>query len=116
MPVQPAVPTATFGPTTGWVGRSISFEHQEFILDGHGQVTPEAVLQYDRLGQLVWAYDGLREWVAQLAASSARSATGIQTAAVSLRNAGFCPSCGTAVDPSADSFCPACGRAQLLTS
>lgn len=25
----------------------------------------------------------------------------------------FCPSCGTGVDPHADSFCPGCGKAQL---
>ena len=115
-PKQPSQVIATFGPTTAWVGKRITREDEAFVLEDHGPVTPDAVLEYDRLGQLVWAYDGLREWVERLAASTSPSATGSQTAAVSSRKVGFCPSCGTAIDPSADSFCPACGRAQLPTS
>jgi hypothetical protein len=61
---------ATFGPTTGWAGRSISIDDQQFILDGHGPVTAAAILEYDRLGQLDWATDaGLRTWVETVAAA-----------------------------------------------
>lgn len=57
---------ATFGPITGWAGKTIAFENGQFTLEGHGPITAQDVLEYDRQGQLVWAYDGLREWVAGL--------------------------------------------------
>ncbi len=57
---------ATFGPTTGWAGRTITFYEGSFTLEGHGFVTARDVLEYDRQGHLVWAYDGLREWACSL--------------------------------------------------
>jgi len=61
---------ATFGPTTGWAGRSISIDDQQFILNGHGPVTAAAILEYDRLGQLDWTPDaGLHTWVESVAAA-----------------------------------------------
>jgi len=54
---------ATFGPTTGWAGKTIAYENQHFVLEGLGPITAEGVLEYDRQGHLVWAYAGLREWV-----------------------------------------------------
>ena len=57
---------ATFGPTTGWAGRTITFYDGTFTLEGHGFVTAHDVLEYDRQGHLVWAYDGLREWAYSL--------------------------------------------------
>ena len=57
---------ATFGPSTAWVGRTISFDDGGFSLEEIGQVSPQAVVGYDRQGHLQWAYDGLREWVSQV--------------------------------------------------
>ena len=58
---------ATFGPSTAWVGRTISFDDGRFSLEQVGQIAPQAVVDYDRQGHLQWAYDGLREWVYQVA-------------------------------------------------
>jgi len=53
---------ATFGPTTAWEGRTLTYEDGRFVLVGHGPVNAGDVVEYDRQGHLLWAYDGLREW------------------------------------------------------
>lgn len=58
---------ATFGPSTEWIGKTISFEDGLFLLEGHSPIRPADVLTYDRPGHLVWAYPDLREWVVQCA-------------------------------------------------
>jgi type II secretory pathway pseudopilin PulG len=45
---------ATFGPTTAWDGKTIKYEDGRFILEGWGQISPEAVLGYDGQGHLAW--------------------------------------------------------------
>lgn len=55
---------ATFGPSTGWAGKTIDYESGVFTLEGQGQISASNVLSYDRQGHLEWAYGGLREWVA----------------------------------------------------
>ena len=60
---------ATFGPTTGWAGKTIAYENQQLVLEGHGPIRAEGVLEYDRQGHLVWANAGLREWVQGMVAS-----------------------------------------------
>ena len=57
---------ATFGPTTEWVGRTITCEGGVFTLEGHGPITAADIMEHDRQGHLTWAYDGLREWVERL--------------------------------------------------
>jgi len=57
---------ATFGPTTAWQGREIIWDVDRFILVGHGAIPAAGVLDYDRLGQLVWAGPELRTWVAEV--------------------------------------------------
>ena len=57
------------GTTTAWVGRTITFENDQFVLEGHGQITPAAVVQYDAQGHLTWSSDGLRQWVYERAAA-----------------------------------------------
>jgi hypothetical protein len=57
---------ATFGPSTGWAGRTITHDGGRFLLEGFGPVTARAVLDYDANGQLDWAYAGLPEWVLQV--------------------------------------------------
>lgn len=66
---------ATFGPSTGWVGKTITFENEQFLLEGHGPIAAQTVLEYDRLGHLTWAYDGLRGWVASRAKATAAPTT-----------------------------------------
>ena len=60
---------ATFGPTTRWVGKTITYENGLFTLDGHGPIPAQGVLDYDRQGHLACAYDDLRDWVQQVAAA-----------------------------------------------
>jgi len=69
---------ATFGTSTGWVGKRITFENEQFILEGHGLITAADVLTYDRQGHLAWAYAGLQEWVQKVAAPSVAVAPRIQ--------------------------------------
>jgi hypothetical protein len=56
---------ATFGTTTGWAGKTITFDNGQYVLEGHGPITAQAVLEYDRQGYLNWTNDGLREMVRQ---------------------------------------------------
>jgi hypothetical protein len=58
---------ATFGSATAWQGREIIWDVDRFILVGHGAIPAAGVLDYDRLGQLVWAQPELRAWVAEVA-------------------------------------------------
>jgi TM2 domain-containing membrane protein YozV len=54
---------ATFGPSTGWVGKTIGFENDKFVLQDHGPISASDVMDYDQQGHLVWATDGGRAWV-----------------------------------------------------
>jgi hypothetical protein len=45
---------ATFGPTTAWEGKTISYEEGQFILEGYGAITAADVLEYDRQTTLQW--------------------------------------------------------------
>ena len=58
---------ATFGPTTAWVGKSITREGHVFVLEGHGPISAQDVMEYDRKGNLAWATDGTRAWVEAMA-------------------------------------------------
>ena len=59
---------ATFGPTTGWNGKTITREGDAFILEGHGPITAADIMEHDRQGNLVWTNDGTRAWVGAKAA------------------------------------------------
>jgi hypothetical protein len=54
---------ATFGPHTALAGQGITREGDRFVLEGHGPLTPEEMMEHDRRGDLVWANDGARAWV-----------------------------------------------------
>ena len=62
---------AAFGPTTAWVGRTIRREGDVFILEDHGAVSAQAIMEYDAQGHLVWATAGARAWIGSLASSPA---------------------------------------------
>ncbi len=61
---------ATFGPTTAWVGMQITREGDAFVLEAHGPISAADVMEYDRLGHLVWVNDGTRAWVGSKAKGS----------------------------------------------
>jgi hypothetical protein len=74
---------ATFGPTTAWVGKTITREGDAFLLEGYGRISAGDIMEYDRQGHLAWANDGTRAWVGSkakgLRASSATPAITIVT-------------------------------------
>ena len=53
---------ATFGPSTTWVGKSLTFEGGQFILEDHGPVLRDAVAKYENQGHLQWVSEGVRLW------------------------------------------------------
>jgi hypothetical protein len=59
---------ARFTPATGWAGKAITYDSGQFTLEGLGPIASQDVLKYDQQAQLAWEYDGLREWVYQVAA------------------------------------------------
>lgn len=61
---------ATFGPSTGWAGKTITFDNNTFTLEGHGLINAADVMEYDRQGHLAWASEGTRAWVGSKAATS----------------------------------------------
>jgi hypothetical protein len=67
---------ATFGSTTGWVGKTITHENGTFTLQDHGPITAAAVMEYDRQGHLLWPNEGTRAWVGGLARMGQSSPVG----------------------------------------
>jgi hypothetical protein len=63
---------ATFGPSTAWQGQKIEWDEGRFLLEGHGPIGAEDVMEYDRQGHLVWESAGTRAWVGSRAASAGR--------------------------------------------
>jgi hypothetical protein len=59
---------AVFRQTTGWSGLCINHEDGQFIVEGQGQISADAVLAYDSQGHLTWATDQMRAWVQTQAA------------------------------------------------
>jgi hypothetical protein len=58
---------ATFNASTGWAGWAITYEDGALLLEGFGSITAADLLEYDRLRQVDWSRDGLREWARQRA-------------------------------------------------
>jgi hypothetical protein len=107
---------ATFGPSTGWAGKTITHEGGQFVLEDYGPVSAGDVMDYDRSGYLVWANEGVRAWVggqakaiqpvptAQETAPAARSTTAtaliVAAAIIVILAVAFwrCASCGGGSD------------------
>ena len=66
-PARGPVVIATFRPTTHWPGRAITYEGGQIFIEGHGPVTANAIMYYDRCGNLSWAHAGLRKRVEAVA-------------------------------------------------
>lgn len=62
---------ATFGPTSVLVGKTLTYEGGQFILQDYGPLTLDQVISYDRQGHLTWTRDDLRAWAYSLAGASA---------------------------------------------
>jgi len=45
---------ATFGPATGWVGKTIAYEDRHFLLEDHGPIRATDVLSYAQQGFIAW--------------------------------------------------------------
>ena len=72
---------ATFGPSTGWNGKTITYDASVFTLEGQGPIGAADVMAYDAQGHLIWTAGGTRAWVAsQAQGSTAAGAAGHQSA------------------------------------
>jgi len=60
---------ATFGQTTAWVGKKITYEDGQFMLEDSGPMSAAQVLACDRTSPLTWSTQGTRAWVCSLAQS-----------------------------------------------
>jgi hypothetical protein len=101
---------ATFGPTTTWVGKTITFEDDTFVLQDRGPISAGDVMRYDQQGHLVWENDGTRAWVgskAQGAAVSAPVAAEPTSPTNETLAKPLCRKCGASVGEA--KFCPECG-------
>ncbi len=58
---------ATFTAGSVRAGRKITREGEVFTLEGHGPLSAQEIMEYDEQGDLAWANDGTRAWVASLA-------------------------------------------------
>ena len=72
---------ATFGAGTGWVGKTITYENEAFVLKGYGSIRAADVMDYDRQGHLVWVNEGTRAWVGAKANKERLVSPGVPVAA-----------------------------------
>jgi hypothetical protein len=72
---------ATFGPTTAWAGKSITWDGSRFVLEGYGRIPGAALVDYDQQGHLLWASAELRSWAWAYAHWEATGAPPAQAAA-----------------------------------
>lgn len=61
---------ATFGPSTGWAGKSIDYSGEKFFLEEIGAISRQDVVEYDQQGHLVWESPETRAWVIGVMGSS----------------------------------------------
>ena len=61
----------TFGASTAWVGRTVTYDGHQFAVEEVGPTTPQAVLQYVQQGHLAWASEETRGLTMSLAQSPA---------------------------------------------
>ncbi|MEI6499701.1 MAG: hypothetical protein WCP21_01605 [Armatimonadota bacterium] len=63
---------ATFASSSALGGKHVTYdnEDEQFRLEDALPVSPQQVQEFDDNGELEWAYDGLREWLRQLASGA----------------------------------------------
>jgi hypothetical protein len=71
---------ATFGPTTAWAGKTITWDGDQFVLEGYGRIPGAALVDYDQQGHLQWASADLRSWAWAYAHWEASGSPAAQTA------------------------------------
>ena len=71
---------ATFGPTTAWAGKTITWDGNQFVLEGYGRIPGSALVDYDQQGHLQWASAELRSWAWAYAHWEASGSPGAQAA------------------------------------
>ena len=62
---------ATFGASTAWAGKTITFDGSSLVLEGHGPVSAAQVLVYESQGHLIWASEQSTEMVRTMATAAA---------------------------------------------
>jgi hypothetical protein len=63
-----ALTVATFTSATGWYGRRVVYDRGLLQVEGVCVVLPAHVQDYARNGQVEWASDAMRDWIADWAA------------------------------------------------
>jgi hypothetical protein len=85
-PARGPVIIATFRPMTHWPGRAITYEGGQIFIEGRGPVTANAIMYYDRCGNLTWAHAGLRKRVEALATPAGPPSTPTPAAVASAQD------------------------------
>jgi len=109
---------ATFNDTTGWRGKTITYDDDRFTLEGHGRVSPTNIMKYDGQAQLVWSNEGTRAWVGSqaLGIPIAPHQGGQLRQVVTSGKVRTCPKCqhrivASDLDQCQLDHCPNCGNA-----
>jgi hypothetical protein len=58
---------ATFAPDSARRGQTIAYDAKGFVILRDRRTTAQEVHEFGEAGSLVWAHDGMRQWVAQMA-------------------------------------------------
>ncbi len=104
-----AMLVATFKPSSGCGGRTITFENEQFAHEILGPVSAGDVMGYDRKGWLEWPMDGMRAWVGACAGAPAPDTRAAPERIVDPAPLGFSPSVAAWT-----ARCPACREAALV--
>lgn len=83
-----ATPMAVFRSGTPLQGLRIMRKGDAIILEGKDEMAAVAVLEFDRLGQLIWRDEGQRTWVASRAAARPKASSRPSASAGSQAHAG----------------------------
>ena len=66
---------ATFREGTALAGKHITFEEGQLALEAALPLTAQQILDFDGKGEIDWAYDGLQQWLRELAQHQQAAAT-----------------------------------------
>src|SRR5664280_1428811 len=66
---------ATFREGTALAGKHVTFEEGQLALEAALPLTAQQILDFDGKGEIDWAYDGLQQWLRELAQHQQAAAT-----------------------------------------